>query len=236
LRFPVGVYANVAAALAAGKHVLLTGAPGAGKTSLALAIARAAAQVGRAHGATLVTARHRWDDQELLVDAAKRGRWVIVDEIDRARLDRSLGELSSFLSGLPVLLPTGEEAEPDAGWRIVATASRPPRASAALLRRFAVVDVPPPAGQVLVEALNAAAGADVTAASAVARLLPLAEIAPLGVGVFLDAARHASARNAAAPADEATLTREAYGAYIAPLLGDLDGDAARRVREIVGDG
>jgi MoxR-like ATPase len=236
LRLPVAVYANVSAALAAGKHVLLTGAPGAGKTSLALAIARAAAQAGRAHGATIVTARRRWDDEELLVDSAKRGRWVIVDELDRARLDRALGQLSSFLAGLPVLLPSGEEAVPEAGWRILATAARVPRASAALLRRFAIVEVPPPAGHELVEALNAAARADATAAAAIARLLPLAEVAPLGAGVFIDAARHAAARNAAAPADEATLAREAYAAYIAHLLGDVDDAAARRVREIVGDG
>ena len=47
LRLPDSVYANVAAALDAGKHLLLTGAPGAGKTTLALAITRAAAQAGR---------------------------------------------------------------------------------------------------------------------------------------------------------------------------------------------
>ena len=110
LRLPDPVYANVAAALGGGKHLVLVGAPGAGKTALALAIARAAAQIGRANGATLITARHRWTDQELLIAAGKSGRWVLVDDLDRARLDRALGELSSFLAGLPVLLPDGEEA------------------------------------------------------------------------------------------------------------------------------
>src|SRR4051812_38938633 len=236
LRFPDSVYANVAAGLGAGKRLLLAGAPGAGKTSLALAVARAAAQAGRANGATLVTASRDWAGQGVLVESAKRGRWVILDELDRAQLDDALGGLSSFLAGLPVQLPGGDEATPDGGWRIVATAARAPEVSPALLRRFAVIEVLPPAGQVLVEAIGVAARGDVTAAAAVARLVPLAEVAPLGAGVFIDAARHAAARHASAPAIEATLARDAYAAYIAPLLGELDADAARRVREIVGEG
>src|SRR4051812_15303024 len=236
LRFPDSVYANVAAGLGAGKHLLLTGAPGAGKTSLALAVARAAAQAGRANGAALVTASRDWAGHDVLVESAKRGRWVIVDELDRAQLDDALGGLSSFLAGLPVQLAGGDEATPEGGWRIVATAARVPQASSALLRRFAVVEVLPPAGQVLVEAINVAARGDATAAAAVARLLPLAEVAPLGAGVFIDAARHAAARHAAAPAIEATLARDIYAAYIAPLMGGLDADGARRVREIVGEG
>ena len=87
----------------------------------------------------------------------------------------------------------------------------------------------------LVQALHHAARGDATAAAAIARLLPLAEIAPLGAGVFLDAARHAAARRAASDADEPTLAREAFTAYIAPLLGDLDDDHARRVRDLLGD-
>ena len=65
-------------------------------------------------------------------------------------------------------------------------------------------------------------------------MLPLAEITPLGAGVFLDAARHAAGRRAVSPTDDMTLAREAYAAYVAPLLGDLDQDGRRRVREILG--
>jgi hypothetical protein len=170
------------------------------------------------------------------VESAKRGRWVIVDELDRAQLDDALGGLSSFLAGLPVQLAGGDEATPDGGWRIVATAASAPDASPALLRRFAVVEVLAPAGEVLVQALHVAARGDATAAAAAARLVPLAEVAPLGAGVFIDVARHAAARHAAAPADEATLARDAFAAYIAPLLGELDDAASRRVREVVGEG
>jgi hypothetical protein len=36
------------------------------------------------------------------------------------------------------------------------------------------------------------------------------------------------------PADDLTLAREAYTAYIAPLLTDLDHDGERRIRELLG--
>ena len=235
LRLPDSVYVNVAAGLATGKHLLLTGAPGAGKTSLAMAVARAAAQAGRAHGATVVTAAPDWAPQALLVEAATRGRWVIADELDRAEPDEALGALSSFLAGIPVALGGAQEYAPADGWRIVATwGGSPPRASAAVLRRFAVVDVIGPPADDLRAALHQAAGGDVNAAHAAERLLVLAEIAPLGAGVFLDAARHAANRRAVAPVDDLTLAREAYAAYVAPLLGDLDEDGERRVRELLG--
>ncbi len=91
-----------------------------------------------------------------------------------------------------------------------------------MLRRFAVVEVTSPPADQLRAALHDATGGDPNAAHAAERLLPLAEIAPLGAGVFLDAARHAAARRAVTPTDDMTLAREAYAAYVAPLLGDLD--------------
>ena len=57
-----------------------------------------------------------------VLDAARRGKWLVVDELDRAELDRALGALSTFLAGLPVTLPGGEEASPPGDWRMIATA------------------------------------------------------------------------------------------------------------------
>jgi MoxR-like ATPase len=226
LRLPPSVYANVSAALTAGKHLVLTGAPGAGKTTLALAVARAAAQSGHAHGATVVTAE---PSRELLVEAAGRGRWVIVDELDQADADAALGPLSTFLSGVPVTLTQDKEAAPADGWRIVATYNGG-SPTAAILRRFAVIDVAAPSADELRALLHQAANGDPTASRAAGRLLQLAELAPIGAGVFLDAARHAAARNAAVPTDEATLAREAYAAYVAPVHPDLD---ERRVDKLL---
>jgi MoxR-like ATPase len=240
------VYAAVAAALARG-HVVLVGPAGSGKTTLALAIAKAAAQAGRASGATLITAAQRWTSRDTVgragddewergavVDAASRGRWLVIDELDRARLDRALGELSSYLGGSPVALPEGEVSAP-AGWRIVATAAAPLRGTPALVRRFAHVHVPPPGDQELAAAIDAAAGGDVSAAAAVKRLLGARELGPVGAGAFLDAARFAADRNAAERADEATLAREALAAHVEPLLGALDEDARARLLALAGE-
>jgi MoxR-like ATPase len=218
LRLPAGVYANVAAALGTGRHLILTGAPGAGKTTLALAVSRAAAQAGRTRGATLMAVTPD-SDHAPLVDAARRGRWLVLDELDRVDPEQALGPLSAFLAGLPAALPDGEEIAAPPDWRIVATWGGAPPA-ARVLRRFAVVEVGRPPADTLRAAIEAAANGDPTAAAAAQRL---ADGSALGAGVFLDAARHAAARNAAAPTDEATLARELYAAYVAPLAEPGDG-------------
>jgi MoxR-like ATPase len=251
IRLPAGVYANLAAALAAGKHVIVTGAPGSGKTALALATAQAASSSGRSSGAVLVTASERWSAAHTLgrrardseqparpghfIDAAGRGKWLVVDELDRAPLDRALGALSSFLSGLPVTLPYGGEAKAPEDWRVVATAARAELdGSPALLRRFAVVEIPALPESEVEAVITGAAGGDQTAAGAARRLIPLNEIRQLGAGVFADAARHAAERNAIQPADERTLARELYNAYVERLMTGLDDRQQVRLRELLG--
>ena len=235
LRLPGTVYANVAAALAAGKHLILTGPPGAGKTTLAMAIARAASQAGQAHGATVLTGDHRWEPTDALIAAAQQGRWVIADEIDRADPTRRSGRSPRSWRASPSRSPSTGEAAPAEGWRIIATAQSTPagvgrahppvRARSRSARRrptrcTARCTRPPTATRPRPRAAE--------------RLLPLAEIKPLGAGVFLDAARHAAARNQAVPADDLTLAREAFAAYVAPLLGDLDDEQQRRVQHLLG--
>jgi hypothetical protein len=246
LRLPEAVYAALAAALAGG-HVVLVGPAGCGKTTLALAVAKAAADAGTSKGATLVTAARRWSGRDtvgrrgeegwqrgVVTDAAARGRWLLIDELDRARLDRALGDLSSFLAGVPVALPEGETAPP-ADWRVVATAGAAGLSgSAALVRRFAHVHVPPPPDAELAVAIDTAAGGDMTAAAAVKRLLGARELGPAGTGAFLAAARFAARRNAATPADEATLAREALAAHVAPLLAGLDEEGRARLLALAG--
>jgi hypothetical protein len=208
-----GTFANLVAALVS-RHVLVVGPPASGKTELAVAVATAAVNDGRATGVTLVAG----GDEIPVVAAIRDNRWLVIDDLDGTPAPAAL------LGGLPVTIGGEQLTAPDT-WRIVATAARVPEN---LGTRFAVVEIGDHPD--LPTAINAIAhGA--TAASAARRLLALRDLAPLGAGPFLAAAAHAAARRAEVPADEVTLAREAYTAYIAPLLDD---EANARARELLG--
>ena len=231
LNLPDSVYAGIIAALASGKHLVLAGPAGSGKTTLAVAVAKAAVQAGRSEGAALSTASPKWSAHDTVgrvsesgftqghvLSAAGKKKWLIVDEIDRAKLDKAFGDLSSFLGGLPLSLPDGSrEIAAPKDWRIVATrdsSAGDPEASAALLRRFAEIRLPRPDAADLDAAIDAATEGDPMAAAVVKRLAADEDLAELGAGPFLDAARHAAERNALSPASEDELEQEIRTAYL----------------------
>ncbi len=239
LKLPDSVYAAVVAALATGKHVVIAGPAGSGKTTLALAIAKAAVQAGRSEGAALATASPKWTASDTVgrvgeggfsmghvLAAAGKKKWLVIDEIERAKPDKAFGDLSSFLAGLPLSLPDGSrEVAAPKDWRIVATrdSSRGSGgASAALQRRFAEIRLPRPAAADLEAAVDAATEGDPAAASVVKRLLADEALDGLGAGAFLDAARYAGERNAILPASEEELEAELRTAYLNPQLEDDD--------------
>ena len=218
---------------------MIAGPAGSGKTSLALAVAKAAVQAGRSEGAALATASPKWTTQDTVgrvgesgfsqghvLSAAGKKKWLIIDEIDRAKLDKAFGDLSSFLGGLPLSLPDGSrEIAAPKDWRIVATRDSgrgAPEASAALLRRFAEIRLPRPDAADLDAAIDAATEGDPAAAAVVKRLAADEALAGLGAGTFLDAAHHAAERNALSPASEEELEQELRAAYIEPQLGEED--------------
>ena len=109
--------------LASGEHVMLTGAPGTAKTTLAELVLREATDAGWCDGYTLTTATSDWTTYETLgglrptksgelefaaghfLAAIEQDRWLVIDELNRSNFDRAFGQLFTVLSGQAVVLP-----------------------------------------------------------------------------------------------------------------------------------
>ncbi len=122
LLFPRFVIEQLVAALDTGKHVILTGPPGTGKTTLAHVTAEVARASMLCTGFLPTTATSEWTTFEtigglqptgeglifrpgLFIEAIESGRWLVIDELNRSNFDRAFGQLFTVLSGSAVVLP-----------------------------------------------------------------------------------------------------------------------------------
>ena len=180
------VLGQAIAALNAGKHVIFIGPPGTGKTTLAESLCRHARDLDCNRGHTLVTAVADWTTFDtiggympesgnrlifrpgIFLDAIQADKWLVIDEINRADIDKAFGELFTVLSGQAVTLPykdnghtvrilppghsISEKTQDYAihpSWRIIGTMNVFDKASLfamsyAFMRRFAFIDVEVP--------------------------------------------------------------------------------------------
>ena len=101
MHFPEHVLDQLVAAIDSGKHVILTGPPGVGKTTLAYLTAEVAQKSMLCTGYLPTTATTEWTTFEtiggfqptaeglifrpgMFVDAIESGRWLVIDELNRS--------------------------------------------------------------------------------------------------------------------------------------------------------
>lgn len=260
LDLPGAIVAQLVAAVNAGRHVVLMGLPGTGKTTLAIGLARAAQGAGLTNGYLLATATGDWTTfdtigglvpsadgtlrfaEGVVLRALREDRWLILDELNRADIDRAFGPLLTVLAGAAVDLPTVtvdgrplriEPAHERGGldadgavyrvgrhWRIIGTMNTLDRAalfsfSLAFARRFAFVLAPAPDSAATVALVRERVALDAAGLEFVERVLQ-ASPRSLGPAIILDTARYMAER--AGPLARA----EAVGSLILPQYEGLD--------------
>jgi len=108
---------QLCAALSSGKHLLLVGPPGTGKTEIATAFGEAARNEGYCNGIFTATASADWSTFDTIggyaldkdgrftfragvfLRAIEQQKWLLLDEVNRGDIDRSFGELMTVLAG-----------------------------------------------------------------------------------------------------------------------------------------
>jgi MoxR-like ATPase len=254
------------AALNAGKHLLLIGPPGTGKSQIASRVARYAAELFGLDSPLLATASADWTAYDTIggwtqrqdhtlafragvfTRAIHERRWLVLDELNRADVDKCLGEAFTVLAGGevetafadddgPVRVGARSKYDPGDWFRVIATMNVRDKAtlfrlSYALLRRFAIIEVPAPDDATLraiaradAERIGVAQQYADLGAGVFTREVGLGDVIELGPAMLRDMIAYAKHRGASDLA-----IAEGFELFVLPQLDGLEAADAKRAR------
>ncbi len=268
---------QVCGALNSKKHIMLTGAPGTGKTNLAEDICKAAHDRGFSDGYILTTATSDWTTFDTIggymldkegylkfedgkfLQAIRDNKWLIIDEINRADIDKAFGQLFTVLSGQGVELPfkingNSVKIEPSdenrtyydpeistykvgKNWRIIATMNVYDKdylfeMSYAFMRRFTFVYIDLPEYEGFKELINQWTD-DLSEESieSIQKLLEINKYRQIGPAIFKDIAEYVKEREKIGNKDH--VIEDAVISYILPQFEGLEDSKIRKIWNIL---
>ena len=257
---------QVCGTLNSSKHVMLTGAPGTGKTNLAEDVCKVAENHKFTKGYVLTTATSDWttfdtiggympDESTKLVfeegkflQAIREDKWLIIDEINRADIDKAFGQLFTVLSGQGVELPfkingksvriqpteeigsyyDSETATYRVGknWRILSTMNVYDKdylyeMSYAFMRRFTFIYIDLPVTEEYKKLINGwCEGLDESYIKKIHQLLDINHHREIGPAIFKDVAEYVAARKEIGSTEH--ILEDAVLSYIMPQFEGLE--------------
>ncbi len=257
---------QVCGTLNSSKHVMLTGAPGTGKTNLAEDVCKVAENHKFTKGYVLTTATSDWTtfdtiggympnesgrlvfEEGKFLQAIKEDKWLIIDEINRADIDKAFGQLFTVLSGQGVELPFKNNGKPvriqptdeigsyydsetatyrvGKNWRILSTMNVYDKdylfeMSYAFMRRFTFIYIELPAIEEYKKLINSwCEGLDGPYIPKIHQLLEINPHREIGPAIFKDVAEYVAAREEIGSTEH--ILEDAILSYIMPQFEGLE--------------
>ncbi|GAB4310814.1 MAG: hypothetical protein Kow0019_08940 [Methanobacteriaceae archaeon] len=257
---------QICGTLNADKHIMMTGAPGTGKTDLVESVCDIASSLGYTEGYILTTATSDWTtfdtiggympdkngklyfEEGKFLQSIRENKWLIIDEINRADIDKAFGQLFTVLSGQGVELPyknNGKSIKIKPGtkndsyyspedstyyvgknWRILATMNVYDKdylfeMSYAFMRRFTFIYIDLPDENDFKELINEWCGdLDSHYIESINKLLKINEYRQIGPAIFKDIAEYVKEREKIGSND--LVLNDAVLSYIIPQFEGLE--------------